>query len=116
LASPAGLFRNGFQFVSFLTILSSSILCMCPNHLSPCVLIQRTIFTPPSILCMCPNHLSLCALIQRTIFTPPYILCMCPNHLSLCALIQRTIFTPPAKLSNSQFVLILQLSWSLTGP
>jgi hypothetical protein len=68
LGLPAGLFQNGFQLVSFLTILSSSILCMCPNH------------------------------------------------LSLCALIQRTIFTPPVKVSNSQFVLILQLSRSLTGP
>jgi hypothetical protein len=68
LGLPAGLFPNGFQLASFLNILSSSILCMCPNH------------------------------------------------LSLCALIQRIIFTPPVKVSNSQFVPILQLSWSLTGP
>jgi hypothetical protein len=32
LGRPAGLFRNGFQLVSFLTILSSSTLCMCPDH------------------------------------------------------------------------------------
>jgi hypothetical protein len=47
LGLPAVLFPNGFQLVSFLTILSSSILCVCPNHLSLCALIQRTIFTPP---------------------------------------------------------------------
>jgi hypothetical protein len=39
LGLPAGLFPNGFQLVSFLTILSSSILCMCSNHLSLCALI-----------------------------------------------------------------------------
>jgi hypothetical protein len=39
LGLRAGLFPNGFQLVSFLTILSSSILCMCPNHLSLCALI-----------------------------------------------------------------------------
>jgi hypothetical protein len=43
---PAGLFPDGFQLVSFLTILSSSILCMCPNHLSLCGFIKRSIFTP----------------------------------------------------------------------
>jgi hypothetical protein len=47
LGLPAGLFPNGFQLVRFLNILSSSILCMCPNHLSLCALIQRTIFTAP---------------------------------------------------------------------
>jgi hypothetical protein len=46
LGLPAGILPIGFQLVS-LTILSSSILCMCPNHLSLCALIQRTIFTPP---------------------------------------------------------------------
>jgi hypothetical protein len=39
LGLPAGLFPNGFELVSFLTILSCSILCMCPNHLSLCALI-----------------------------------------------------------------------------
>jgi hypothetical protein len=39
LGLPACLFPNGFQLVSFLTILSSSILCMCPKHLSLCALI-----------------------------------------------------------------------------
>jgi hypothetical protein len=39
LSLPAGLFPNGFQLDGFLTILSSSILCMCPNHLSLCALI-----------------------------------------------------------------------------
>jgi hypothetical protein len=32
LGLPAGLSPNGFQFVRFLTILSSSILYTCPNH------------------------------------------------------------------------------------
>jgi hypothetical protein len=39
LGLPAGLFPSGFQLVSFLIILSSSILCMCPNHHSLCALI-----------------------------------------------------------------------------
>jgi hypothetical protein len=39
LGIPAGFFPNVSQMVSFLTILSSSILCLCSNYLSVCALI-----------------------------------------------------------------------------